>query len=161
MRKAKVRILAGLFLVFFLSLLLSAVASSKIIGPTKSFKLFARLTGEQEVPPVDTEAIGFATFIYKSATGQIFFKLTCKDLSSAVTGIHLHDGDVGVDGGIRIPLPTEADGTCPKSGVVSLADGSPVQISIDEARLLTGGWYINVHTSNNSGGEIRGQLIRD
>ncbi|MEP7029817.1 MAG: CHRD domain-containing protein, partial [Pseudolabrys sp.] len=29
-----------------------------------------------------------------------------------------------------------------------------------EADMMAGKWYVNVHTANNKGGEIRGQLTK-
>jgi hypothetical protein len=51
------------------------------------------------------------------------------------------------------PVVVVKDPTTPISGTAIL---TPAQ----EADLLAGKWYFNVHTQANPGGEIRGQLER-
>jgi hypothetical protein len=68
------------------------------------------------------------------------------------TSAHIHDGDVGVAGPIVVPLIQSTPGTWTVPANTVLTDA---QI----ARLQAGGYYVNVHTTLNAAGEIRGQLV--
>jgi hypothetical protein len=110
----------------------------------------AYLSGNNEVPPVTTAASGIATVIIDTENGSlgaIPFHLEFSGLSSAQTAAHIHSGSAGVNGPPVITLPL----------------GSPVDTTVamtlaDYANLAGGNLYVNVHTTNYPGGEIRGQL---
>ena len=113
----------------------------------------ALLTGAQEVPPVTTSASGVARFQLRNNT-DLQYTLMVKSLSSTVTGAHIHRGAAGVNGAVLVTL---YDGTgtltesIPFTGIRTIAD-------TDLLDFLTGGTYVNVHTTNNPNGEVRGQL---
>jgi hypothetical protein len=86
------------------------------------------------------------------------------DLSSPVSGGHIHGPTTSIgtaaftqDASVLIPLDSVA-GWNPSqtaggfTGTVSLT-------SAQAAQLLAGRFYMNVHTSTNGGGEIRGNLV--
>jgi hypothetical protein len=126
------------------------------------------LTGAGEVPPVTTDAAGMVAL--RVTEGSIEFSLQVDPLpASAVTAAHIHAGAAGVNGPIIFTLYNSASqgafagkagGTLtasnltaqPAAGVASFAD------AVDA--ILSGGAYVNVHTTANTGGEIRGQLAR-
>ena len=106
------------------------------------------------------------------------FKLSYGDLSSHVRQAHIHFGQKSVNGGIVVflcsnlgngPVGTAA---CPESGEVTgtitaaqvIDPTGPNQgISAGEFdevldAIRAGVAYVNVHTDNFQGGEIRGQL---
>lgn len=64
--------------------------------------------------------------------------------------MHFHLGAPGVPGGVALGIP----------GPWSSPEvGSNITLSASqEADLLAGNWYVNMHTQNFSGGEIRGQV---
>lgn len=114
----------------------------------------ANLSGTQEVPPVQTQATGRATFAYNAQTRVLNYTLEVSNIQN-VTGAHIHRGAAGVNGPVAYSL-LPAGGT--------LAPGAPVsgQVTVsaaDETLLLNGGMYVNVHTTQNPGGEIRGQIV--
>lgn len=117
-------------------------------GPAlTSFK--ANLNQSQEVPtPTPTTATGTAVFSLNADNS-----LTCSLVTTNLTGgiaAHIHQGDPGVAGPIIIPLtggPTTW--TCP----------STVLTADQLTALRTGGLYVNAHTTANSTGEIRGQIV--
>ena len=86
------------------------------------------------------------------------------NLTGTTTGGHLHaptaSGGVAAftqNAGVRIPLDGLAGWNTSASsggfsGTVAIAPG-------DVAALLNGQFYLNVHTSMNGGGEIRGNLV--
>ncbi len=90
---------------------------------------------------------------YDDVTNLISYTLTWKDLTSAVTNAHFHRGAPGVGGGVDLGIP--APWTSPYSqSDVAVTDAG-------ETNLLAGNWYVNIHTTNFRGGEIRGQVKVD
>ena len=86
--------------------------------------------------------------VTKTLTGSF----TTTNLANA-NNAHIHDGNVGVAGPIVVPLVQSAPGTWSvPATALPLTDP---QI----ARLRAGGYYVNIHTLLNPGGEIRGQLV--
>jgi CHRD domain len=77
------------------------------------------------------------------------WRLSFSGLSGPATAAHVHLGVQGQAGAVSIPLC----GPCssPNRGVASV---TPAQATA----LLHGGTYVNVHTAQNPGGEIRGQV---
>ena len=111
----------------------------------------ADLSGASEVPPVTTAGKGTATAALDTATKTLTWTVTYSGLTP--TAGHIHGPAApGANAGVLVPLgnPPFAD---PIKGSATLTDA---QISDLEA----GRAYINLHTADNKGGEIRGQLVR-
>jgi len=88
---------------------------------------------------------------YNDVTNALAYTLTWENLLGDVTNMHFHNGAIGVGGGVDLGIPEPW--TSPYT--------SPIDLQIDEAQeanLLAGDWYVNVHTANYGGGEIRGQV---
>ncbi|MBN2325724.1 MAG: CHRD domain-containing protein [Candidatus Omnitrophica bacterium] len=79
---------------------------------------------------------------------RISYTLTVMNLEG-VTMAHIHEGMRGVNGGVVIPLASESFETI--SGEAEVKEEILRQ-------MLTEGLYVNVHTEQNPGGEIRGQI---
>ncbi len=77
------------------------------------------------------------------------YTLEWQDLSSPITNMHFHAAAPGASGGVDQSIPSPW--TSPYTNSATLDAGK-------EANLLAGNWYVNVHTSNFGGGEIRGQV---
>jgi Cu/Zn superoxide dismutase len=112
--------------------------------------LVAGMSGSQEVPEVTTDARGLGIFHYTLGQLTLDVNVQVTELSSPITGAHLHAGAPGENGGVIIDLG-------------GLRTGNTIQgtvdITIDNLiALITGNVYVNVHTEDNPGGEIRGQL---
>jgi hypothetical protein len=116
-------------------------------GGTANF-FTATASGGQEVPPNNSPATGTGTFCLDPVTNQITFNFTYSGLTSTEVGAHLHRGAPGTTGPVIVPLPT---GTV-KSGTAPFP-------AADIENLRAGNVYINVHSEQFPGGEIRGQLI--
>lgn len=108
----------------------------------------ADLTGDQEVPPVDTPGTGRAVLALSADTTQFVYQVSVTDTLGTIVAAHIHKAPPGVDGDIIFPLDTSSN---PLSGTVSL---NTEQIF----DLLQGLYYVNIHTSVETGGEIRGQV---
>ena len=81
------------------------------------------------------------------------FTLSGTPQTTAVTAAHIHDGDVGVAGGVVVALLPDA------SKVVWSLPANTVLDDAKVARFKAGGYYVNAHTNTNAPGLIRGQLI--
>ena len=73
------------------------------------------------------------------------------DGSQSAIAAHFHKGAVGVAGSIEIDISTGA--------LKSPVFGSATITDLQKADLIAGDWYVNVHSSNSPGGEIRGQVL--
>lgn len=112
------------------------------------------LSGDQEVPAVATTGSGSANLSLNPATGALTGSVSFSGLSSNATAAHIHQGAAGVNGGVLIPLT----GGGATSGTFDVPTGTV--LTMDQLTLLKGdGLYINIHTVNNGGGEIRGQIV--
>jgi hypothetical protein len=121
--------------------------------PTPSSQQFSvALSGEQEVPPTTSGALGTATLSFDAATRNIIGSITLDGMTAIAA--HIHQADVGVNGPIIVSLTETTPGTW----------SVPAGTALTEAQanaLAAGGLYFNAHTTANPNGEIRGQIGRD
>jgi hypothetical protein len=123
------------------------------IGTQRPYQ--ALLTGAKERPnPVTTDATGVGTLVLSGDARELYHRVTVTDITD-ITMAHIHIGGPEEAGGIRFTLwnngPGLFDPTQPISGVESLD-------TADLLNLAVGNFYINVHTQQHPGGEIRGQV---
>jgi hypothetical protein len=162
-----------IMLVGMLALGLLAVAPAAVAGDN----FVATLSGGQEVPARDTQAVGVATFKLREDGTALEFKVNVANIDN-VFAAHIHCGAVGVNGPIGVTLfmgmpgggafqGTLAEGTitAPDPGnACGWADLAAVL-----AAIRSGATYVNVHTNDGvappntgpgdfPGGEIRGQV---
>jgi hypothetical protein len=147
-----------------------ALAADGFAAPL-SFR--ATLTGDQEVPPVDTTTRGSATFRADPGLTQLRFDLRVTN-GVAITQAHLHCAGAGVNGPVVAFLfgPEDpgvgvsgrlASGTI-ENGDIIATEGEPCGGVINNvaslyAAILEGRIYANVHSAANPGGEVRAQLF--
>jgi len=129
----------------------------------------AKLSGSNEVPPVTTSGSGSAVFHLSSDGKSLDYQLNLTNMNS-VMGVHIHSGKQGVNGPVIAGLfnpsmsgpPTGAVNGLLKKRTLTSSDlsGSLAgkQISDLVNMIKSGGAYVNVHTSKNQNGEIRGQI---
>ena len=120
----------------------------------------ANLSGANEVPAVGTAAAGNVFVGLTAATNEITVFGSFGGLGSAYTGSHIHNAAIGANGGIIQDLATDA--TIAPDGLSGNYDALSTTFTLTdpaEAALLAGELYINVHTTGNGSGEIRGQLL--
>ena len=109
----------------------------------------ASLDGTQEVPPNASPASGSGTFTIDTVANTIAVSATFSGLVAPQTAAHIHCcAPPGVNAGVIIPFPI----------------GSPIigtfgYVEANEANILAGNSYINVHSQVFPGGEIRGQIL--
>ncbi|HET6308705.1 MAG TPA: CHRD domain-containing protein [Rhodopila sp.] len=110
----------------------------------------ATLSPQSEVPPSSSKGSGTATVSLDTATHTITYNVTFSGFASAATAAHIHGpAAAGKNAGVVVPL-----GNNPTSPIHGTAKLTPEQ----EQQLTSGMFYVNVHTKNNPGGAIRGQL---
>lgn len=167
--------------VLFVSIAAAAVAalaigSLAIAGAGKKKVSGDPMIGYQEVPAVSTQASGSFHATISNDDTSFDWTVSYADLEGDVTQSHIHFGQKSVNGGIAVflcsnlPSPPAGTATCPESGEVTgtitkaqvigpSAQGISAQEYDELLDAIRGGVaYVNVHTANFPGGEIRGQL---
>lgn len=132
------------------TLAIVALIASTLAGMATAGEIKVKLSGDQEVPPVQTSASGSGTIIVeddKSVKG----KITTSDIKA--TGAHIHEGATGKTGSDIITLKKTGENEWSVPPDTKLTDA---QYDAFKA----GGLYINVHSDANKSGEIRGQVKR-
>ena len=135
-----------------LAICLSAFIFSTTASAQQKFSV--SLNGAQEAPnPVATSGKGTCVVTLNTAETQITISCSWSNLSSNVTAGHIHDaGPVGVAGPVRFNFNLSG-GTSGSFGPLTFSP-TPAQV----ADLRAKRWYVNIHTTNFAGGEIRGQV---
>ena len=112
--------------------------------------LVTSLTGTQEVPAVTTSATGLGIFTLSQKLDKLKFRVAFAGLSSAITVAHFHNAAFGMSGPVVVDLLPYLSG--------NVIEGEFTPTAAFLTALSQGQIYINVHTTNNPNGEIRGQL---
>jgi len=146
----------------------------------EALTFFASLEGEQEVPPVSTDASGVANFRYNSTSDEMKFIIEVEnldldgnqtgDVNDDVMAAHIHLAPSGVNGPIVVGFisPETVDNfqLDPIAGVISgiitsdslINDLAGQDLSALIAEMISGNTYVNIHTVGNPTGEVRGQI---
>src|SRR5215204_5774470 len=134
--------------------------------PSESQQKFsAQLSGDQEVPPLHTNASGMAWF--NSNRDIIEFELNVTDLQG-ITMAPIHHGKQGEVGPPIVQLYKSDSPTILMNGkfasgniTANMLEGSMAgkQIANLTTAMKNNETYVNVHTHQNPNGEIRGQII--
>jgi len=141
-----------LFSFSFLSFLL---IFSNIIYSQVHYYTNLLIEGSQEVPPTGSTGSGTLNATYDESTNQIIFSVNFSGLSTGTTAAHFHGP--ALPGVIAPPVITW---TGFPTGVTSGSYSNTFTITdTQEADLLAGLWYANIHTTMFPGGEIRSQLF--
>ena len=128
----------------------------------------ATLSGDKEVPPVTTQATGTAGFS-QPHLNNMSYGIKVSNIGN-VTRAHIHQGKVGQNGPVIVTLfkADNATGTGPVEG--QLVGGTisndklegPLagkSVEVDLVKVIENGEaYVNVHTTENPDGAIRGQI---
>lgn len=146
-------------------------------GSAKPAQFIARMSGDEEVPPVVTSAAAGA--LIRTNGNQIVlpdcptldsclrFDLFGKDIVD-VTAAHVHCAPTGVDRPVGLTLYDDVPVTL--VGVGLIAQGGPtapdagnacgwLTLSDVVAAIRTRDTFVNVHTLAFPSGEVRGQLV--
>ena len=112
-------------------------------------KYKAELTGAGEVPPTTSKGAGSIEATYDSATKTLSWAGAYSDLTGPAIAAHFH-GPAALGTNAPVMVPVDA-ATSPFKGSAT--------ITAEQAQALVDGMmYVNIHTSANKPGEIRGQM---
>ena len=144
-----------------------AIASVTAASP-KNF--VTPLAGGEEVPANDSLGRGAAIFQLSPDGSEISYRLIASNIENILQS-HIHIGQFGVNGPVVVFLypdnppaqliPGRHDGVL-MTGSFTAADflgplaGEPMSVLVDA--LESGNAYVNIHTTQHPGGEIRGQV---
>jgi len=156
-----------------LVLLVLVFSISTVAGDDDVITLTADLHGANEVPAINSNATAsFKAFIHEN--GSITFTETFQNLTSNAILSHIHFGKDHVLGGVMIFLcggggqpacPAATSGTFSGSIIPANVTGPTAQgiTAGDLASALRairqGAGYVNLHSVNFPGGEVRGQVV--
>jgi CHRD domain-containing protein len=124
---------------------------SRMMGGDKSETARAEqvtLSGRNEVPTVDTSASGTAT-VTVNADRTVTARVTVTGMTA--NAAHIHQGARGANGPVIVPFTKSADNTF-------VAPAGAKMTEEQYAAYKAGNTYVNVHSTKNPGGEVRGQL---
>jgi hypothetical protein len=130
-----------------LGLLLSASSAHAFIWTINN-----TLSGGQEVPPNGSPATGSIIGTYDDVANLLSVTTTGSGFVATVTAAHIHTAPPGMNGGVTFPLTGATGGFTYNS--VDNFNLSAAQ----ETSLLASGMYVNIHTQEFPGGEIRAQI---
>ncbi len=147
-------------------LFLGIVGAHSVAWAAELFQ--ARLTGDQEVPPVATDTTGRFEILFDKSASSGEYTLRVES-GVRLQQAHFHCGPAGVNGPVIVFLAGnhtpgwDVDGkwvdnaTITDANVVNPACGTDLATIIAQARL--GNVYVNVHSVAHPSGVARGQLL--
>ncbi len=143
--------MSALFLTSAVNAVEPIVAEPNInLGPVK---FYADLSAAEQAATTISDGVGRADFAIDRATMTLSWTVTYKDLTSQATAAHVHGPQrVGTNAGVQVDLAP--------NGMTLPLKGSAVLTDAQLEYLLSGRMYVNVHTTKNPTGELRGQIQR-
>ena len=162
----KRKFLSGLYVLIFIAILATSSFASAL--PNRNFT--AHLIGDEENPPVQTSAQGQVIFMLSKDGQTLHYKLIAANIDNIMQA-HIHLGPIGVNGPVVVWLYPSAppavlipgrfsgvlaEGDITAANLVGLLAGQQLSDLIDE--MEAGNAYVNIHTTQNPTGEIRGQI---
>lgn len=133
----------------------------------QTMQFTALLSGASETPGIASGAGGTATVTLDTATRSVTYKVDVYNMPSGTTAAHFHAGGPGVAGPVVVNFTVQSNisNDFSISGTATAADLVPRQAQgigswEDFVQALTlGQVYVNVHSTVNPGGEVRGQVL--
>lgn len=142
-------------------LLSAAAASAQVVVAT------ATLTSGEETPIFLSGAAGTAEVAVDTVAKEFAVTLRIFNIPTTTTAGHIHVGAKGIAGPVVIDFPGIGGRlgdfvTTFRVGEASFRPAAAIGINtIDDViqAVANGNAYVNIHTTTNPGGEIRGQLV--
>lgn len=161
------------FLLFcILGLVATACDDEETTSPSAQNIVFsATLAAANENPPITNSegaAAGSVTITFAPTGGGAYtadfaVNVTGFPQTSVIFAGHIHEGASTVNGPVRVNtgLTQTAPMLTPTGGASLTFTGVAVDSTLAQAIFNNpGGWYFNLHTPLNTGGVVRGQLVR-
>jgi hypothetical protein len=124
----------------------------------------AHLSGDEEVPPVETRAQGQAVVRVDRDASELEFELIVANIDDVVAA-HIHCAPDGVNGPVGVTLfeggPVSSSGVLAEGTITAPDEGNACgweSVADVQQAMANGFAYVNVHTLAHPPGEIRGQL---
>lgn len=116
----------------------------------KATDFMANLNAGQEVPAGTGNGMGVA-YLNIDGQGRLCVSLSVQGLEGQIVAAHIHGpATPGVNAAILFDLK-------PNGSPINICIGPPTSDQLKDLR--KGLWYLNVHTSEVAGGEVRGQIM--
>ncbi|HMB90353.1 MAG TPA: CHRD domain-containing protein, partial [Rhodothermales bacterium] len=122
--------------------------------PTSGTALSATFSAAQQ--PGDVESDGSGTASIQLTDAGVLFFVTINDLSGDIANAHFHQGAAGVNGPVVRGIADDFEGNT-AFGLWTTSDDQALTDALVQD-LLTENLYINIHTNQFAGGEVRGQV---
>lgn len=149
-------------LTFVLVIVALLVTVGAAAARPKNFR--THLSGRNEVPPVNTRAQGQAIFQLDRDGQSLDYKLIVANIDE-VFASHIHCAPTGSNGPIGVTLfssaPVTVNGILAEGTITAPNPGNACgweDLADVVAAIESGDTYVNVHTTANQPGEIRGQI---
>jgi hypothetical protein len=148
-------VLSTLMITFTTDDLINSVSAQ---GPPT---IIVNLSGNEEVPPVQSEATGVAEFI-PMGPDSIAYSVNATNIEGATAG-HIHLGKQGENGPVVVTLfkYDSPMNEVSENGTITADTLEGPMVGKQIFDLATAGangtLYVNIHTEQNPNGEIRGQ----
>jgi hypothetical protein len=114
------------------------------------------LSGAAEVPPITSSGTGVAVAEINPAEDQLTVSVSWTGMTSNTTVGHIHGPAMVTEGGAPVIFDLMPPSTAMSGEVIGRTFAiNPGQL----AQLRQSLYYVNIHSVNNSGGELRGQLV--
>jgi hypothetical protein len=129
------------------ALILAMAAFGLYAGTAAATDMTMTLSGDQEVPPVESAGDGASSIVIgsdRTVSGSV------TTTGIAGTAAHIHEAAAGKNGEVIIPLTKDGDTYSVPAGTMLTAE--------QYASFQAGNLYVNIHTAANPKGELRGQL---
>lgn len=151
-----------------LTMLVAACTAASTAYGNGALNFRVPLSGEEEVGPVTTDTTGMALLHVDRERTEIRYRLTIRDATDilGVAGAHLHCAPAGQNGPVVAFLAGQSPGgydgtvemraTLTDANIINATCGANVADLVQS--MLAGEVYVNVHSTANPGGEIRGQI---
>ena len=120
---------------------------------TDVYTLSANASGAQEFPANTSTATGTLTGTYNKSTNKLTYAIAWTGLATTSSALHFHGP--ALPGANASPVVTL---TITTPGTTGGATGEVTITEEQEADMLAGRWYWNVHNATFPGGEVRGQV---
>lgn len=133
-------------------LMAAAVALVTLPARAETLAFSTKMDAQTEVPAKASNGTGTVDATLDTVTKKLDYTASWSGLTGPATMAHFH-GPAAPGANAGVAVPWTANPTSPLTGSATLTDAQ-------EADLIAGKWYANVHTAQNPGGEIRGQLIK-
>jgi hypothetical protein len=151
--KKTLAFLPFLTLIFYLIFVTGCKKDHETPPTDDIYNITATMSAAQETTANASTGTGTVTGTYNAKTNSLQYNVAWTGLTGTATLGHFHGPALA--GANASPVITF---TLVNNGSAGTASGTVAITDAQEADLLAGKWYANIHTATNGGGEIRGQV---